>query len=116
GVLSVAAREPAPGEWAPRDHGHPVALAGGEDVGLDPADQDRVGRLLAYEALAAAALGGPLGLDDRLGGEGRAADVADLALADEVGEGAEGLVDVGVGLGAVDLVEVDPVGAQAPEA
>ena len=116
GAAAVAAGEPAAGERAPRDDAHPVALAGGQDVGLDAAREQRVGRLLADEALAAAALGGPLRLDDRLGGEGRAADVADLALADEVGEGAERLVDVGVRLGAVDLVEVDPVGAQAPQA
>ena len=48
--------------------------------------------------------------------EGRAADVADLAGADEVGEGAERLVDVRVRLGPVHLVEVDPVGAEAAEA
>jgi hypothetical protein len=34
---------------------------------------------------------------------------------DEVGEGAERLLDVGVGLVAVDLVEVDPVGAESPQ-
>ena len=49
------------------------------------ADQHRVGRLLADEALAAAPLGDPLRLDDLMGGERRAADVADLAGADEVG-------------------------------
>jgi carboxylesterase type B len=38
------------------------------------------------------------------GGERRGADVADLALVDEVTERAEGLLDVGVGLVAVDLV------------
>jgi hypothetical protein len=39
-------------------------------------------------------------------------DGADLALADEVGERAERLLDVGVRGRAVDLVEVDPVGAE----
>ena len=34
---------------------------------------------------------------------------------DEVAQRAERLVDVGVGLGAVDLVQVDPVGSQPPE-
>src|SRR5690606_17615894 len=34
----------------------------------------------------------------------------------EVGERAQRLVDVGVGLGPVHLVEVDVVGAQAPQA
>ena len=42
----------------------------------------------------------------------RGADVADLALVDEVGEGAEGLLDVGVRAGPVHLVEVDVVGAE----
>ena len=48
--------------------------------------------------------------------ERRGADVADLARRDEVGQRAERLVDVGVGLGAVDLVEVDPVGAEPAQA
>ena len=43
------------------------------------------------------------------------AEVADLALVHEIAQRAEGLVDVGVGVGAVDLVEVDPVGVQAPQ-
>ena len=58
----------------------------------------------------------PLRLDDLVGGEGRAADVADLPGAHEIGQRAERLVDVGVGLGAVDLVEVDPVRLEAPQA
>jgi hypothetical protein len=40
------------------------------------------------------------------------AEVADLALVDQVGECAEGLVEVGLGVPAVDLVEVDPVGVE----
>ena len=47
-----------------------------------------------------------------LAGVGRGPDVADLALADEIGEGAEGLLDIGVRAGPVHLVEVDVVGAQ----
>jgi hypothetical protein len=39
--------------------------------------------------------------------------VADLALVDEVGQRAEGLVDVGVRIGTMHLVEVEPVGAEA---
>ena len=35
--------------------------------------------------------------------------------AHQIGERAQGLVDVGVGLGTVDLVEVDVVGAQAAQ-
>src|SRR4051812_14372559 len=115
-ALAVVARQPAAGQRAPRDHAHAIAQAGGQHVVLDAAREQRVGRLLAYEALAAAPLGDPLGLDDLARGEGGRADVADLALAHEVGEGAERLVDVGVLFGAVDLVEVDPVGAEPPQA
>ena len=57
----------------------------------------------------------PLRLDDLRRRERRGADVADLALLDEVGERAERLVDVGLRVGAVDLVEVDPVGAEPPQ-
>ena len=63
---------------------HAVALAGREHVGLDAADEDRVRRLLAHEALAVAALGDPLRLDDRRRRERRAAEVAHLALVHEV--------------------------------
>jgi hypothetical protein len=92
-----------------------VPSGGGEHVELDPADQQRVRRLLGAEALKPPLACHPLRLDDLAGGERGRADVADLALLDEVGERAERLVDVGVRDGAVHLVEVDPVGAQAPE-
>jgi hypothetical protein len=92
-----------------------VAGAGRQDVGLDRADEDRVGGLLGDEALEAAVARSPLGLDDLRRGGGRVADGADLALAHEVGERAERLLDVGVGGWAVDLVQVDPVGVQAPQ-
>jgi len=92
-----------------------VALAGGQDVVLDAANEHGVGRLLGDEALQAAFARHPLGFDDLASGEGGGADVADLALADEVGEGAEGLLDVGVGARPVDLVEVDVVGLEAAQ-
>ena len=110
------AGQPAPGERAPRDHAHAVPLARRQHVLLDAAYEQRVRRLLGDEALAAAALRRPLRLDDLLSGERRAAEGADLALPHEVGERAERLVDVGSGLRAVHLVEVDPVGLQAPQA
>jgi hypothetical protein len=61
-----------------------VALAGGQHIVLDRADEDRVRRLFTAEALAAAALGGSLRLDDLRCGERRVSEVADLALVNEV--------------------------------
>src|SRR5256885_2755851 len=53
-----------------------------------------------------------LRLHDPRGLEGRGPEVADLALAHEVGQRAERLVDVGVLLRAVHLIQVDVVGPQ----
>jgi hypothetical protein len=92
-----------------------VPARGRKHVELDAADEQRVGRLFRAEPLEVALAGRPLRLDDLAGAVGRGARVADLALPDEVGQRAEGLLDVGVGLGAVDLVEVDVVGAEAPQ-
>ena len=77
------------------------------------AHEHRVRRLLGDEPLQTPLARHPLRLDDLARGERRVADVADLALEDEVGERAERLLDVGVGSRAVDMVEVDPVGAAA---
>jgi hypothetical protein len=86
--------------------------AGRQQVVLDGAGQHRVGRLLGAEPSVAAAVGGPLGLDDLRGGDLRRAERADLARPHEVGQRAEGLVDIGVRIGNAHLVEVDPVGPQ----
>src|ERR671910_705928 len=111
-VLAPAARQPAAGQRAVGHDGHGVPRAGGKDVGLDAAYEDRVGRLLGDEPLQALVAGRPLCLDDLAGRESRGSDVADLALVDQVGERRERLFDVGSRLGAVDLVEVDPVGVE----
>ena len=83
---------------------------------LDVPDEDGVWRLLRPEPRERPSLGGPLPLDHLPPREGRRAEVPDLAQTLEVGQRAEGLLDVGVRLGAVDLVQVDVVRAQAPEA
>ena len=87
----------------------------GQDLALDAAVEDGVGRLLGVETREAAPFGDPLGLDDAGGGGLRGADRADLAAADQVGQRGEGFLDVGAGIGAVKLVEVDVVGPQATQ-
>jgi hypothetical protein len=51
------------------------------------------------------------GVHPRLG----QADVADLALGDQLGQGADGVLDRGVGVDAVLVVQVDVVGAEPPQ-
>src|SRR5204862_2121667 len=87
-----------------------------EDVTLDAADEERVRRLLAHEALAPAAVRDPLRLHDLVRGERRRPEVADLPDSDEIRQRAQRLVDVDVRVGTMDLVQVDPVGLQPPQA
>jgi hypothetical protein len=115
GALAPAARQPAAAERAPGDDAHRVLAAGRQDVGLHAAREDGVRRLLADEPLRVALARGPLGLDDLRRGIRRGADVADLALGDEIRQRAERLLVVGPVIPAVHLVEVDPVGLQALE-
>ena len=61
-------------------------------------------------------LGRPLRLHDLRGRERRRAEVEDLAGPLQVGERVERLLDLGVGRGAVDLVQVDVVGLQPAQA
>ena len=67
------------------------------------------------EALQTSLARRPLRLDDLTGGERVRTDVSNLALVDEVAQRPKRLLDVGVRIGAVDLVEVDPVGVQASQ-
>jgi hypothetical protein len=73
-------------------------------------------RLLGPQTPQPAALGDPLRLDDLLGREGRAAKGAELSLPHQVAEHPQRLLDIGRVVGAVDLVQVDPVGPQPRQA
>jgi hypothetical protein len=57
-----------------------------------------------------------LGLDDGLGRERRRSEVAHLALPHEIGQRRQRVVEIGVRVRTVHLVEVDVVGAQPAEA
>jgi len=91
----------------------PKRWIAGQDLAFDPAAEDGVGRLLGAEPREAAPLGDPLGLDDAGRGSLRCADRADLAVADQVGQRREGLLDIGARVGTVELVQVDVVGLKA---
>lgn len=85
-------------------------------MGLDAALQDRVAGLFGDVTAQVVLAGGPLGLHDAVGGEGRGAEVADLSRALQVGQGRQGLLVAGARVPAVDLVEVDVVDAEAAQA
>ncbi|MDT5057171.1 MAG: hypothetical protein QOF66_5537 [Mycobacterium sp.] len=51
-----------------------------------------------------------------MGGESRRAESPDLALPLQICERGQRLLDIGVLIGAMDLVEVDPVGVQPAQA
>jgi hypothetical protein len=115
GILAPAARQPTARQRAVGHDAQPVAQAGGQNVGFRGAHEDRVRGLLGNEALEPPVVGDPLGLDDLARRERGGAHVADLPLMHEVGERAQRFFDVGVRVGAMDLVEVDPVGVQPPQ-
>ncbi len=112
-----AVRRVPPGQHAlsqrgPRQQGEPVALGERDQFVLDAPIQEIVRRLLADVAGEPEALAHGERLHHHPGRMGRAADVADLAGAHEIGQRAERLVDRDLGAGPVDLVEVDVVGAE----
>src|SRR6185312_11319740 len=93
-VLAHAPGKQALAERAPDQGAQAEALGGGQDLALDTAVEDGVGRLLGVESREAAPFGDPLGLDDAGGGGLRGPDCADLAAADQVGQRGEGFLDV----------------------
>jgi hypothetical protein len=82
---------------------------------LDTADQDRVRGLLGDEPGQVPLAGCPLRLDDLAGRVRGGSDVADLALAHEIGQRTEGLLDIRRRARAVHLIQVDVIRLQAPQ-
>src|SRR5580692_741852 len=115
GALAPPAGQPPTGQRAVHQGPHAVTLHRREHVLLDTADQDRVRGLLGDEPSEVPLAGRPLRLDDLAGRVGGRADVADLALVHEVGQRAEGLLDVCRRARAVYLVKIDVVRLQATQ-
>jgi len=113
--LPVPARQPAAGERSEREDPDPEAATRRQEVVLDDAVQDRVRRLLRAEHAVPASFGEGTRLGDLRRWQLRGAERSDLAGGDQVGEGVEGLVDVGLRVRDAQLVDVDPVGPQATE-
>jgi hypothetical protein len=93
-----------------------VSLGYGQDVPFDASRQDAVRRLFTPEAQEASSLGDVVCLDDLVRWKRGAAEGADLAVPDEVGQHAEGLLEVSVPVGPVHLLKVDVVGLEPAQA
>src|SRR5690606_7136790 len=90
-ALELAGQKPA-GQRRPRQDAEAVAGAGGRELELEVADDEAVLGLEADVAGQPLGLAGVQALDEAVGGVVAATDVEDLAGADEVVEGAQGLL------------------------
>jgi hypothetical protein len=110
------AREQAAGQGRPRQDAHAFLFAQRHDLALDVAAGDRVVHLGRDEARAAGLVAERQRLHGLPRGEVAEAHVAGLAGAHHVVEGAQRLLQRRDGIHAVDLVQVDVIGAQAAQA
>jgi hypothetical protein len=83
---------------------HPVGLAYRQHLAFGAAVEDRIGRLLGAKARQASAFRHPLSFHDLGCRERRRSDRPDLAGAHQIGEGRQGLLDVGLGRGPMKLM------------
>src|SRR6266478_2903369 len=112
----VLAGQEAVGERREWDQAEIVGLQYRHHLAIEPARQEAVLLLARDEVVKAVIPSRPLRLDNLPARQGRAADVADLALADEIVERPQGLLDRRQRIRLVLLVEVDPVGLQPSQA
>ena len=103
------AREQAPAERAVGDDADAELAARVEDVALDVAAEQRVLGLEGGDRVHGD------GAPDRVGGGFGQAEVTHLAGGDELGHRADGLLDGHVGIGPVQVVQVDVVEAEPGE-
>ena len=98
------------------DDRQPEPLAGGAELSFGGPVDEVVLHLGGDGCLQTAVVGDPQGLGDLPGGMVGQADVADLALPDQIVVGRQGLLQRRVRVGIVGVVEVDVVGLQAAQA
>ena len=103
------AREEAAAERAVGDEADPELSDRRQDLVLDVAGPERVLALQGGDRVDGVRAA------DRLGGRLREAEVANLPLLDELGHGADGLLDRRVRIDAMLVVDIDVVGAEPLE-
>ncbi len=98
------------------DDGQPELLAGGREFSFGGPVDEVVLHLGGDGCLLTPVVGDPQGMGDLPGGMVGQADIADLALPDEIVIRRQGLLQRRVRVGIVGVVEVDVVGLQAAQA
>ena len=114
--LRVLAGQHPLGQRRPDDLADPLAGAQRQHLGLDAPAQDRVLGLVGHQPVQPQVVGQGEGVADLAGGPLAHPDVVDLALADQVVQGPQGLLQRGLVVEAVALVQVEVVGAQPAQA
>ena len=115
-VARELAGQKSAGQRAPDQQSEPLILQQRNHLALELAADQRVVRLRAPEALEPLLARDRQRLHQLPRGQVRAADVADLAGAHEIVERAQRVLDVRQRIEAMDLIEVDVVGAEPPQA
>jgi hypothetical protein len=87
----------------------------GHQFPLDLAIEQRIRRLLDHRPVQAVLLGNPQRLQHLPGGEAAAADVPDLARADQIVQRPQAFVDRHLGAGPMQVVHVEVTDAQATQ-
>ena len=113
-TIAVAGQEPA-GQRAPGDDADALGAAQREHLALFLAIDEVVVVLHRDEPRPAPALGHLEHLRELPGKHARRADVARLAGPHDVVQRLEGLLDRGVRIEPVDLIEIDVIGPEAPQ-
>ena len=114
-LLECATEDPA-GQRAVRHDAETVTLAGGQHLELDAPDEQVVLALLGDQTQEVPRPGGLVRLGDVPPGEVAAPHVQDLAGLHEDLDRLPDLLPGGLAVDVVELVEVDVIGLQAPEA
>ena len=116
GPGAVLAGQDAAGQRIVRQHAHPLVAAQWDQFGLDPPVGRRVRRLDGSVPCEPAAVACPQRFTQLPGGVVRTADVADLPGPDQVIERPQRLLERRHRIEPMDLVEIDVVGLETPEA
>ena len=112
----VLGREHAPRQRAVGHHAHAIGRRRRKLLGLGAAVDQVVQRLAGHGPVDALGVGQVRRFGDAPSTEIRHAEIAQLAGADQVADGAHGLAQRGVEVGAVEVQDVEVIGAQPAQA